>query len=72
MKGKSAPLDNDYSRYQEQGFEDAMLMIDELRIRINEIKEFSSVSSRISGDELHVVGSVVRGGKVIICNCSRF
>ena len=47
-------------------------MIAEIEIRINEIKECSPVSSQISGDELHVVRSVVRGGKEIICNCSRF
>ena len=43
-------------------------MVDEIQLRIKEIKEFSPVSSRISGDELHVVRSVIRGGKEIICN----
>ena len=59
MKGKSAPLDNDYYRYRKQDFENATVIIDEIQIRIKEIKEFSPVSSRMSGDGLYVVGSVV-------------
>ena len=47
-------------------------MVDEIQIRTKEIKEFSPVCSQISGDELHVVRRVIREGKEIICNCSRF